>query len=142
MSDGSFLKERKMAEKIRVLVSKIGLDGHDRGAKVIAYGLRDAGFEVIFLGIRHTPEQIVTTAVQEDVQVIGLSILSGAHIPLAKRVIDLLKEQGAEEIVVLVGGVIPEEDKPKLKKMGVLEIFTSGTNINQVAQVIKNNIAH
>lgn len=130
-----------MADKIRVLVSKIGLDGHDRGAKVIAYGLRDAGFEVIFLGIRHTPEQIVTTAIQEDVQVIGLSVLSGAHIPLTKRVINMLREQGAEEIIVLVGGVIPEEDKPKLKEMGVLEIFTSGTDINQVAQVIKASVA-
>ena len=129
-----------MADKIRVLVSKIGLDGHDRGAKVIAYGLRDAGFEVIFLGIRHTPEQIVTTAIQEDVQVIGLSVLSGAHIPLTKRVIDMLREQNAEEIIVLVGGVIPEEDKPKLKNMGVREIFTSGTDINQVAQVIRANI--
>lgn len=129
-----------MTDKIRVLVSKIGLDGHDRGAKVIAYGLRDAGFEVIFLGIRHTPEQIVTTAIQEDVQVIGLSVLSGAHIPLTKRVVDMLKEQGAEEIIVLVGGVIPEEDKPKLKEMGVLEIFTSGTDINQVAEVIRANI--
>jgi methylmalonyl-CoA mutase C-terminal domain/subunit len=130
-----------MTDKIRVLVSKIGLDGHDRGAKVIAYGLRDLGFEVIFLGIRHTPEQIVTTAIQEDVQVIGLSVLSGAHIPLTKRVIDMLREQGAEEIVVLVGGVIPEEDKPRLKEMGVLEIFTSGTDINQVAQVIKASVA-
>lgn len=129
-----------MADKIRVLVSKIGLDGHDRGAKVIAYGLRDAGFEVIFLGIRHTPEQIVTTAIQEDVQVIGLSVLSGAHIPLTKRVIDMLKEQGAQEIMVLVGGVIPEEDKAKLKKMGVHEVFTSGTGINQVAEVIRANI--
>ena len=130
-----------MTDKIRVLVSKIGLDGHDRGAKVIAYGLRDLGFEVIFLGIRHTPEQIVTTAIQEDVQVIGLSVLSGAHIPLTKRVIDMLREQGAEEIVVLVGGVIPEEDKPRLKEMGVLEIFTSGTDINQVARVIKASVA-
>ena len=129
-----------MADKIRVLVSKIGLDGHDRGAKVIAYGLRDAGFEVIFLGIRHTPEQIVTTAIQEDVQVIGLSVLSGAHVPLTKRVIDMLREQNAEEIIVLVGGVIPEEDKPKLKNMGVREIFTSGTDIKQVAEVIRANI--
>ena len=129
-----------MTDNIRVLVSKIGLDGHDRGAKVIAYGLRDAGFEVIFLGIRHTPEQIVTTAIQEDVQVIGLSVLSGAHVPLTKRVIDMLREQNAEEIIVLVGGVIPEEDKPKLKNMGVREIFTSGTDIKQVAEVIRANI--
>ena len=129
-----------MERKIRVLVSKIGLDGHDRGAKVIAYGLRDAGFEVIFLGIRHTPEQIVRTAIQEDVQVIGLSILSGAHMPLTKRVVDLLKEQGGEEILILVGGVVPEEDKLTLKDMGVLEVFTSGTDMNRVVQVINEHI--
>jgi methylmalonyl-CoA mutase C-terminal domain/subunit len=129
-----------MERKIRVLVSKIGLDGHDRGAKVIAYGLRDAGFEVIFLGIRHTPEQIVRTAIQEDVQVVGLSILSGAHMPLTKRVVDLLKEQGGEEILILVGGVVPEEDKVTLKDMGVLEVFTSGTDMNRVVQVINEHI--
>ena len=129
-----------MEKKIRVLVSKIGLDGHDRGAKVIAYALRDAGFEVIFLGIRHTPEQIVNTAIQEDVQVIGLSILSGAHIPLTKRIVDLLKEQGGEGIAILVGGVIPGEDKSRLMEMGVLEVFTSGTDINQVVRVINENI--
>ena len=129
-----------MENKIRVLVSKIGLDGHDRGAKVIAYALRDAGFEVIFLGIRHTPEQIVNTAIQEDVQVIGLSVLSGAHIPLTKRVVDLLKEKGGEGIAILVGGIIPEEDKSRMKEMGVLEVFTSGTDINQVVQVINDNV--
>jgi methylmalonyl-CoA mutase C-terminal domain/subunit len=130
----------EMERKIRVLVSKIGLDGHDRGAKVIAYGLRDAGFEVIFLGIRHTPDQIVTTAIQEDVDVVGLSILSGAHMHLTRRVIEMLKEQGGEEILLLVGGVIPEEDRSKLKEIGVLEIFTSGTDINQVAQVINEHV--
>ena len=129
-----------MEKKIRVLVSKIGLDGHDRGAKVIAYALRDAGFEVIFLGIRHTPEQIVNTAIQEDVQVIGLSILSGAHIPLTKRIVDLLKEQGGEGIALLVGGIIPGEDKSRLMEMGVLDVFTSGTDINQVVQVINENV--
>ena len=129
-----------MERKVRVLVSKIGLDGHDRGAKVIAYGLRDAGFEVIFLGIRHTPEQIVSTAIQEDVDVIGLSILSGAHMPLTKRVIDLLKEQGGEEILLLLGGVIPQEDKAKLKDMGVFEVFTSGTDIKQVAEIINEHV--
>ena len=129
-----------MERKIRILVSKIGLDGHDRGAKVIAYGLRDAGFEVIFLGIRHTPEQIVNTAIQEDVDVIGLSILSGAHLPLTKRVVDLLKEQVGEEILLLVGGVIPAEDKAKLKEMGVFEVFTSGTDIKQVADIINENV--
>lgn len=130
-----------MERKIRVLVSKIGLDGHDRGAKVIAYGLRDAGFEVIFLGIRHTPDQIVTTAIQEDVDVVGLSILSGAHMHLTRRVIEMLKEQGGEEITLLVGGIIPEEDRSKLKEIGVLEVFTSGTDINQVAQVINEHAA-
>jgi len=130
----------EMERKIRVLVSKIGLDGHDRGAKVIAYGLRDAGFEVIFLGIRHTPDQIVTTAIQEDVDVVGLSILSGAHMHLTRRVIEMLKEQGGEEILLLVGGVIPEEDRSKLKEIGVLEVFTSGADINQVAQVINEHV--
>ena len=128
-----------MEKKTRVLVSKIGLDGHDRGVKVIAYGLRDAGFEVVFLGIRQTPERIVNTAIQEDVDVIGLSILSGAHLPLTERVINGLKEKGGEEIAVVVGGVIPEEDMPKLKKMGVLEVFTSGTDINTVVQVINDH---
>ena len=129
-----------MEKKTRVLVSKIGLDGHDRGAKVIAYGLRDAGFEVVFLGIRQTPERIVNTAIQEDVDVIGLSILSGAHLPLTERVINGLKEKGGEEIAVVVGGVIPEEDMPKLKNMGVLEVFTSGTDINTVVQVINDHV--
>jgi methylmalonyl-CoA mutase, C-terminal domain len=129
-----------MENTIRVLVSKIGLDGHDRGAKVIAYGLRDAGFEVIFMGVRQTPERIVNTAVQEDVQVVGLSILSGAHIPLVKKVIEKLKQAGCEDVVVLVGGVIPESDKPVLKEMGVAEVFTSGTHINQVVDAIKRHV--
>ena len=129
-----------MDRKIRVLVTKIGLDGHDRGAKVIAYALRDAGFEVIFLGIRHTPEQIVDTAIQEDVDVVGISILSGAHMHLTKRVIELLKEQGGEEKIVLLGGVIPQEDRPKLKEMGVVEVFASGTDIHHVVQVINENV--
>jgi len=97
-----------MENKVRVLISKIGLDGHDRGSKVIAYALRDAGFEVIYLGIRQTPERIVSTAIHEDVKVIGLSILSGAHIALTRRVIDKLKEEGAGDITILVGGVIPQ----------------------------------
>jgi methylmalonyl-CoA mutase, C-terminal domain len=129
-----------MENNIRVLVSKIGLDGHDRGAKVIAYGLRDAGFEVIFMGVRQTPERIVNTAIQEDVRVIGLSILSGAHIPLIKRLVEKLKTAGGEDIMVIVGGVIPEEDKPALKKMGVTEVFTSGTHIDQVVAVIRQNL--
>lgn len=129
-----------MDKKIRVLVSKIGLDGHDRGAKVIAYGLRDAGFEVIFMGVRQTPERIVNTAIQEDVNVIGLSILSGAHLPLVKRVVENLKEVGANDILLLVGGVIPEEDKPALKEMGVTEVFTSGTHIQQVVETINRHV--
>ena len=129
-----------MDRKIRVLVTKIGLDGHDRGVKVIAYGLRDAGFEVIFLGVRHTPDQIVHTAIQEDVDVIGLSILSGAHMSLTGRVIKKLKKQGSEDIKVLIGGVIPKEDHQKLKDMGVLEVFTSGTHIDEVVRVIIENV--
>ncbi len=126
-----------MENKIRVLISKIGLDGHDRGSKVVAYGLRDEGFEVIYLGIRQTPEKIVSTALQEDVKVIGLSILSGAHIPLTRRVMDKLKEEGVEDVTVLVGGVIPEADIPALKEMGVAEVFTSGTDIGEIAGVIR-----
>ena len=129
-----------MDNKIRVLVSKIGLDGHDRGAKVIAYGLRDAGFEVIFMGVRQTPERIVNTAIQEDVNVIGLSILSGAHLPLIKRVVEKLKDAGAGDILLLVGGVIPEEDKTVLKEMGVADVFTSGTHIDQVVETIHRHV--
>ena len=129
-----------MEGKVRVLVSKIGLDGHDRGSKVIAYGLRDAGFEVIYLGIRQTPEKIVSTAVHEDVQVIGLSILSGAHIPLTRRVIEGLKKEGVDDKIIMVGGVIPEEDIPVLEKMGVTRVFTSGTDIGDVATIIKEHL--
>jgi methylmalonyl-CoA mutase C-terminal domain/subunit len=129
-----------MDNKIRVLVSKIGLDGHDRGAKVIAYGLRDAGFEVIFMGVRQTPERIVNTAIQEDVNVIGLSILSGAHLPLIKRVVEKLKDVGAGDILLLVGGVIPEADKTVLKEMGVADVFTSGTHIDEVVETIHRHV--
>ncbi len=128
-----------MENKIRVLVSKIGLDGHDRGSKVVAYGLRDAGFEVIYLGVRQTPEKIVSTAIHEDVNVIGLSILSGAHLSLTKRVIDKLKEEGVQDIIVLVGGVITKEDIPKLKELGVTEVFTSGTDIGEIVNVIRQH---
>ncbi|MBW2092764.1 MAG: cobalamin B12-binding domain-containing protein [Deltaproteobacteria bacterium] len=131
-----------MDTKVRVLVSKIGLDGHDRGAKVIAYGFRDAGFEVIFLGVRQTPERVVRAAIEEDVQVIGLSILSGAHFHLTQRVINLLKEQSADEIMIIVGGVIPEEDKPKLKEIGVAEVFTSGAQISKVVEFIKQRFTN
>ena len=129
-----------MAGRIRVLLSKVGLDGHDRGAKVIAYALRDAGFEVVFMGVRQTPDRIVNTAIQEDVKVIGLSILSGAHLSLTKRVIEKLKEKGAEDVILLIGGVIPEEDKPVLKEMGVTEVFTSGTHMDEVVKAIKKHV--
>jgi len=124
--------------KIRVLVAKPGLDGHDRGARVVAYGLRDAGFEVIYTGLRQTPEQIATAAVQEDVDVIGLSVLSGAHLALTQKVIEKLRAQGAGDIPVLVGGLIPEADKPVIKAMGVAEVFTAGTSIATIASAIRS----
>jgi methylmalonyl-CoA mutase, C-terminal domain len=123
--------------KIRVLVAKPGLDGHSRGAKVVAYGLRDAGFEVIYTGLHQAPLQIVNTAIQEDVDVVGLSILSGAHLNLTKRVLDGLKEKGAGDKMVIVGGTIPQADMAKLKEMGVTEVFTSGTSIRQISRFIK-----
>ncbi len=126
--------------KIRVLVAKPGLDGHDRGARVVAYGLRDAGFEVIYTGLRQSPEQIATAAVQEDVDVIGLSILSGAHLALTKKLVETLREQGAEDMPILLGGLIPEEDKAALGEIGVTEIFTAGTPISSIASFIKSRI--
>ncbi|MDM7917431.1 MAG: cobalamin B12-binding domain-containing protein [Candidatus Eisenbacteria bacterium] len=114
-------------EKIRILVAKPGLDGHDRGAKVIATAFRDAGFEVIYTGLHQTPEMIVDAAVQEDVDIVSLSILSGAHMTLFARILELLKERGAGDIHVLAGGIIPEEDARKLKEMGVGEVFGPGT---------------
>jgi len=127
-------------KKIRVLIAKPGLDGHDRGAKVVARALRDAGMEVIYTGLRQTPEQIVETAIQEDVDVIGLSILSGAHTHLFPKVMELLKENNIEDIVVMGGGVIPEEDIPELKKVGISEIFTPGTNTRDIIKFIKEKV--
>ncbi len=129
-----------MERKKRILVTKVGLDGHDRGAKAIAYALRDAGFEVIFLGVRQSPEHIVNTAIQEDVDAIGLSILSGAHMVLTKRVIEGLKKKGTEDIKVIVGGAIPKEDIPLLKDMGVIDVFTSGVSIDHVVQGINKHL--
>lgn len=126
--------------KIRILIGKPGLDGHDRGAKVIARGFRDAGFEVIYTGLHQTPEQIVNAAIQEDVDAIGLSILSGAHDYVFPEVIRLLKEKGAEDIVVFGGGIIPEEDIPALEKAGVRAIFTPGTPIEKAVNWVKENI--
>ena len=125
--------------RIRVLVAKPGLDGHDRGAKVIARALRDAGMEVIYTGLRQTPEQIVETAIQEDVNVIGLSILSGAHMYLFPKIMELLTEKDAADILVIAGGIIPNEDIRELKKIGIKEIFTPGTDTNKIVEFIKEN---
>jgi methylmalonyl-CoA mutase C-terminal domain/subunit len=126
--------------KIRVVVAKPGLDGHDRGAKVIARALRDAGMEVIYTGLHQTPEQIAETVLQEDADAIGLSILSGAHMTLVPRVVDLLREQGADDVVVTVGGTIPAEDIPELKKLGVAEIFTPGATTQEIIDFIQGSV--
>ena len=130
-----------MAErKIRVLVAKPGLDGHDRGAKIVARALRDAGFEVIYTGLHQTPEQVVATAIQEDVDAIGLSVLSGAHNYLFARVLDLLREKGADDIAVFGGGIIPAEDIQGLKALGVKELFTPGTSTQDIIRFVRENI--
>lgn len=126
--------------KIRVLVAKPGLDGHDRGAKVIARALRDAGMEVIYTGLRQTPEMIVSAALQEDVQVIGLSILSGAHNAIVPRVMDLLKKNKMDDVIVLLGGIIPDQDIDALKKQGVAAIFQPGTPMDDIVQFIRANV--
>ena len=131
-----------MAErKLRILVAKPGLDGHDRGAKIIARALRDAGMEVIYTGLHQTPEMIVNAAVQEDVDAIGMSIMSGAHMTLFPAVIDLLKGSQATDIAVFGGGIIPDDDIPTLKKLGVTEIFTPGSSTQDIVQWIRNNIS-
>ena len=129
-----------MERKIRVLIGKPGLDGHDRGAKVVAYALRDAGCEVVFPGIRQSPQNLAVTAIEEGVDVIGLSILSGAHMPLTRKLLDELDKRGAGEMIVLLGGVIPNEDIPTLKEWGVTEVFTSGASVDQILEVIKKAI--
>lgn len=130
-----------MAEKlIRVIVAKPGLDGHDRGAKVVARALRDAGFEVIYTGLRQTPEQIAEAALSEDVDVVALSLLSGAHGTLFPRVIELLKEKGLNDVLVIGGGVIPEGDIPALKEAGVKAVFTPGTPTTKIIEFIKENV--
>jgi len=126
--------------KIRVLIAKPGLDSHDRGAKVVARALRDAGMEVIYTGLRQTPEQIVETALQEDVDVIGLSILSGAHKALFPRIMELLKQRGLTDIMVFAGGIIPEEDVPEMKKNGIREIFGPGTPTEKIIQFVFQNV--
>jgi len=127
--------------KLRLLVGKVGLDGHDRGAKIIARAFRDAGFEVIYTGLHQTPEMVVATAIQEDVDAVSLSILSGAHNYLFPRVIELLRERGAPDIAVFGGGIIPEEDVPGLKAAGVLEIFTPGTSTEDVIAWVRAHVA-
>ena len=128
------------AQKIRVLVAKPGLDGHDRGAKVIARALRDAGMEVIYTGLRQTPEMIVNSALQEDVHVIGLSILSGAHNVIVPRVMDLLKQQKMEDVLVMVGGIIPDQDVEGLKQAGVAAIFPPGTAMDEIVNFIREHV--
>jgi methylmalonyl-CoA mutase, C-terminal domain len=123
--------------KIRVVVAKPGLDGHDRGAKIIARALRDAGMEVIYTGLHQTPEQIAETVIQEDADAVGLSILSGAHMTLVPRVVDLLKKQGADDVVVTVGGTIPADDIPELKELGVSEVFTPGSSTQDIIDYIR-----
>jgi methylmalonyl-CoA mutase C-terminal domain/subunit len=126
--------------KIRVLVAKPGLDGHDRGAKVIARALRDAGMEVIYTGLRQTPEMIAAAALQEDVDAVGISILSGAHNTLCPRIVNLLRENGMDDTLVLVGGIVPQEDIVKLKEQGVSEIFLPGTSTVDIVDFINNNV--
>ena len=128
------------SKKIRVVVAKPGLDGHDRGAKIIARALRDAGMEVIYTGLHQTPEQIAETVLQEDADAVGLSILSGAHMTLVPRVVELLKEQGADDVVVTVGGTIPADDIPELKELGVAEVFTPGSSTQEIVDFIRGAV--
>jgi methylmalonyl-CoA mutase, C-terminal domain len=130
-----------MARTIRVVIAKPGLDGHDRGAKIIARALRDAGMEVIYTGLHQTPEQIVATVLQEDADAIGLSILSGAHMTLVPRVVDLLKQEGLDDIVITVGGTIPADDIPELKQLGVSEVFTPGASTQEIIDFIRNAVS-
>jgi len=131
----------KAEKKIRVVVAKPGLDGHDRGAKIIARALRDAGMEVIYTGLHQTPEQIVETVIQEDADAVGLSILSGAHMTLVPRVVALLAEQGADEVVVTVGGTIPADDIPELRRLGVAAVFTPGAPTSEIIDFINGAVA-
>jgi methylmalonyl-CoA mutase cobalamin-binding domain/chain len=127
--------------KIRVVIAKPGLDGHDRGAKIIARALRDAGMEVIYTGLHQTPDQIVETAIQEDADAVGISILSGAHMTLVPRILEGLRQNGAEEILVVVGGTIPQEDADELKDMGVAEIFTPGAPTSEIVEFLRSAAA-
>jgi methylmalonyl-CoA mutase C-terminal domain/subunit len=126
--------------RIRIVIAKPGLDGHDRGAKVIARALRDAGMEVVYTGLHQTPEQIVQTVVQEDADAVGLSVLSGAHMTLFKRTVELLKEAGAEDVVLFGGGIVPDADIPELQAMGVAKIFTPGATMDDIVEWVRTNV--
>ena len=128
------------AGRARLLVGKVGLDGHDRGAKIVARALRDAGFEVIYTGLHQTPEMVVNTAIQEDVDAVSLSILSGAHMTLLPRVLELLRAKGADDVLLIAGGIIPDEDIVELKRMGVLEIFTPGASTKDIVEFVRTRI--
>jgi methylmalonyl-CoA mutase C-terminal domain/subunit len=132
--------QRANERKIRVVVAKPGLDGHDRGAKIIARALRDAGMEVIYTGLHQTPEQIAETVIQEDADAIGLSILSGAHMTLVPRVVELLEQQGVEGVVITVGGTIPADDIPELKQLGVAEVFTPGASTDEIVEFVRGAV--
>jgi methylmalonyl-CoA mutase, C-terminal domain len=128
-------------ERIRVVVAKPGLDGHDRGAKIVARALRDAGMEVVYTGLHQTPEQIVATVVQEDADAVGLSVLSGAHMTLFARLTELLRERGIDDVVVFGGGIIPDEDIPELERMGVARIFTPGASTTEIVDWVRAHVA-
>ena len=133
--------EAATARKIRVVVAKPGLDGHDRGAKIIARALRDAGMEVIYTGLHQTPEQIAATVIQEDADAVGLSILSGAHMTLVPKVVSMLREQGADEVLVTVGGTIPADDIPELKRLGVAAVFTPGSPTDDIVGFLRDGVS-
>ena len=129
-----------MDERIRVVIAKPGLDGHDRGAKVVARALRDAGMEVVYTGLHQTPEQIVETVVQEDADAVGLSVLSGAHMTLFARLAELMRERGVDDVVVFGGGIIPDEDIPELEKLGVARVFTPGATTSEIVEWVRANV--
>ena len=135
-----YIEGDNLERKIRVLIAKPGLDGHDRGAKIVARALRDAGMEVIYSGLHQTTEQIVKTAMQEDVEVIGLSLLSGAHMTLFVDVADMLKEKKMDDVLIVGGGIIPKEDVPKLRKAGIAGVFGPGTHVEEIVRFIKENV--
>jgi methylmalonyl-CoA mutase C-terminal domain/subunit len=138
--EASEQSEAASGRKIRVVVAKPGLDGHDRGAKIIARALRDAGMEVIYTGLHQTPEQIAATVIQEDADAVGLSILTGAHMTLVPKVVELLREQGVEDVVVTVGGTIPADDAPELKKLGIAEVFTPGASTDEIVDFVRDAV--